>query len=80
MAQVYILGKKMAGCVCSWEKKDTEEEERVKLANGVYQTWVVKYFNALETLIYVFSGGLIIWQYLNPLFKIRGGDLKNSTL
>jgi hypothetical protein len=47
--------------VCSWEKKDTAEEERVKLANGIYQTWVVnECFNALETLIYVFSGGLMI--------------------
>ena len=57
------------------------EEERVKLGNGVYQTKVVnECFNALETLIYVFSGGLIMWQYLNPLFKIRGRDLKNSIL
>ena len=57
------------------------EEERVKLANDIYQTWVVnECFNALETLIYVFSGGLMMWQYPNPLFKIRGGDLKNSTL
>jgi hypothetical protein len=45
----------------SREKKETEEEERVKFANGVCQTWVVnKGFNALKTLIYDFSGGLMI--------------------
>ena len=69
------------GCVCSWEKKETAEEERVKLGNDVYQIEVVnECFNALETLVYVFSGGLMIWQYPNSLFKIRGGDLKNFTL
>ena len=57
------------------------EEERVKLANGFYKKWVVnECFNALETLIYVFSGRLMIWQYPNPLFKIRCKDLKNSIL
>ena len=67
--------------MCSWEKKETAEKERVKLGNGIYQAWVVnECFNALETPIYVFSGGLMIWQYSNPLFKIRGGDLKNSIL
>ena len=51
------------------EKKETEEEERVEFANGVCQTWVVNgSFNELETLIYDFSGGLIIWQYPNILF------------
>ena len=55
------------------EKKETEEEERVEFANGVCQTWVVNgSFNALETIIYDFSGRLMIWQYLNLLFKIRG--------
>ena len=54
------------------EKKETEEEERVEFANGVCQTWVVNgSFNPLETLIYDFSGGLIIWQYPNLLFKIK---------
>ncbi len=57
------------------------EKERVKLANGFYKKWVVnECFNALETLIYVFNDRLIMWQYPNPLFKIRDGDLKNSTL
>ena len=67
--------------MCSWEKKETAEEERVKLGNAVYQIEVVnECFNALETLIYVFSGGLMMWQYLNPSFKIRGEDLKTSAL
>ena len=67
--------------MCSWEKKETAEEERVKLGNGVYQIEVVnECSNALETLIYDFSGGLMMWQYPNPLFKIRGEDLKISTL
>ena len=66
--------------MCSWEKKETAEEEK-KLANGIYWKCMVNdCFNVLETLIYVFSGGLITWQYPNPLFKIKGGDLKNSTL
>ena len=43
------------------EKKETEEEERVKFANGICQTWVVNgSFNELETLIYDFSGRLMI--------------------
>ena len=45
----------------SREEKETEEEERVKFANGVRQTWVVnKSFDALKTLIYDFGGGLMI--------------------
>jgi hypothetical protein len=56
---------------CSWlfslneefpiknKKKETAEEEK-KLANGVYQKCIVNdCFNVLETLIYVFSGGLM---------------------
>ena len=43
------------------KRKKIVEEESVKLANGVYQTCVVnECFNALETLIYVFSGGLMM--------------------
>ena len=44
------------------KEKETSEEERVKLGNGVYQTEVVnECFNALETLVYVFSDGLMMW-------------------
>ena len=74
----------MKSQICSCEKERNgrrREEERVKVVICVYQTWVVnEYFNVLKTLIYVFSGRLMMWQYLNPLFKIRCEDLKNFTL
>ena len=43
------------------ERNGMAEEEKVKLGNDVYQTEVVnECFNALETLIYDFSGGLMM--------------------
>ena len=65
---------------CVFVRKERNgSKKRVKLGNDIYQTEVVnECFNALETLIYVFSSGLMIWQYPNPLFKIRGEDLKTE--
>ena len=57
----------MKSQICSCEKERNgrrREEERVKLANDIYQTWIVnECFNVLETLIYVFTGRLMMWQY-----------------